>query len=142
LEFEAVVAEEHRVIAAVVGDDAEAAVVEKIGGGDGAACDGAAENPGERTVGHFFKLSFAEIVKHQQRFLVADFAVIKLDVVDHRAIDLDDVGPAVVIVIEKFHGDAAEENAFVADAGAEGGVGESAVFVGCVEAILVRNRDA
>ncbi len=131
----AVVAEEHRVIAAVVGDDAEAAVVEKIGGGDGAARDRAAEIRTERAVGNFFKFSLPEIVEHEQRFLVADFAVIKLDVVDHRAIDLDDVGPAVVIVIEKFHGDATEENGFVADAGAERGVGEGGVFVVGVEAI-------
>ena len=74
-------------------------------------------------------------MEHEQRFLVADFAVIKLNVVDHGAIDLDDVGPTVVIVIEKFHRDATQENGFIADAGAERGVGERAIFVVGIEAI-------
>ena len=61
--------------------------------------------------------------------------MIKLDVIDHRSVDLQDVRPAVVIVIDKFHGNTAQENGFVADAGAEGGVGESAVVIVVVEAI-------
>src|SRR6266852_665976 len=61
--------------------------------------------------------------------------MIKLDVVEHGAIQLKYVGPAVVIVVEKFHGDAAQENRFVADAGAIGGIIESAILIVMVKAI-------
>ena len=74
------------------------------------------EKSGPRCLRDFFENSLAEIAEHEQRFFVGDFAVIEMNVVHHCAVELNDVRPAVVIIIDKFHGDAAEEDGFVANA--------------------------
>jgi hypothetical protein len=44
--------------------------------------------------------------------------VIELNIVQHGAVELQDVVPAVVVIIQKFHGHAAQQDGLVADAGA------------------------
>ena len=41
--------------------------------------------------------------------------MIELNVVEHGAVQLQNVVPAIVVVVEKFHGDAAQQDRFVAD---------------------------
>src|SRR5450631_615337 len=61
--------------------------------------------------------------------------MVEIDVVQHGAVQLQDVGPAVIVVIQKFHGDAAQQNGLVSDAGAKRLVIESTVAVVVIEAI-------
>src|SRR5258707_1051082 len=59
--------------------------------------------------------------------------MIELDVVEHGAIQLQYVWPTVVIVVEKFHGDAAQQNRFVSDAGMIRVVIKSSIVIVMVE---------
>ena len=136
----AVVAQEFRIIAAIVDDDVDVAVVVEISGSKAAANDGTHEIWAER-LGNFLELAFAQVAKHQQRLFVSDLAVIELHVVEHGAVQLQNVGPAVVVVIQKFHRNAAQQDGFVADAGAKGIVVEGSVSDCCGKDDSIRNRD-
>ena len=61
--------------------------------------------------------------------------MIELNVVEHGAVELQDIVPAVVVVVEKLHGDAAQQDGLVADAGAKGVVGEGPVVVVVVKTV-------
>src|SRR4029077_17736652 len=84
-----------------------------------------------------------QIAKHEQRLLVRNFAVVEPHVVKHGAVQLQDIGPAVVIVVEKLHRDAAQQNRFVSDAGAKRIVIEGAIVIVVVQAIQfeIKMRD-
>ena len=102
----AIVAQELRIIAAAIDGYADASVVEKISRGKPASRYRTEKVWTER-VRRLFKMAVAEIMEHQQRLLVSDQAMIQIHVVNHGAISLHDVRPAVVIVIDKLGGHSA-----------------------------------
>ncbi len=130
----AIVAQKLGEIATVVGGDIDVAVVVKICSGQAAASDGP-DKVWTQRIGHFFELALAEVAKHQQRLFVRDFAVVQADVIEHRAIQLQDIRPAVIVVIKKFHRNPAQEDGFVADTGPIGGVVKRAVAVVVIQTI-------
>ena len=54
-------------------------------------------------------MSLPEVAVHQQRFFVGDFAVVEAHIVQHGSIELQDVRPSIVVVVEKLGGDAAQQ---------------------------------
>src|SRR5215469_7630365 len=130
-----IVAEQFGRIAAADHGEPHSSAVEEIG-----SCEATARNwmdeVGAELVGYFFEVALAQVAEHKQRLLVTDQAVIEVDVVDHRTVRLDDVGPAVVVVVDELGGYTAEEHGLVADAGAVCRVGERAVavYVGRIDA--------
>src|ERR1700693_4069817 len=130
----AVVAKQRGIIAAIVGDDVDVAVVIVISGGQAATRDGP-DDIGTERFRNFLEQAFAQIPKHEQRLLVRNFSVIEVHVVEHRTVQLQNVRPAVVVVIQKFHGYAAQQNRLVADAGMKSVVVEGAVVIVVVQAV-------
>src|SRR5882724_1624131 len=61
--------------------------------------------------------------------------MVKRDVVKHGAIKLHNVVPTVIVIIEKLHGNAAEQDRFVANPRSKRFVVESPVLIVVVEAI-------
>ncbi len=102
IRISAVVAKDFRTIATNIHRDVKIAVVVEIGCGQAAAGDGADEI-GTKRIGNFLELTLAEVTEHQQRLFVRDFTVIEGHVVDHCAVGLQDVWPAVVIVVHELH---------------------------------------
>ena len=129
-----VVAEELGRAAPDVDGEVQVAIIIEIGGGQPPPGDGARE-VGAEGVRNLFEFPLAQVAEHQQRLFVSDLAVIELNVVEHGAVQLADIGPSVVVVVEELHGDAAQQNRFVADAGAVSGVVEGPVVVVAVEAV-------
>jgi len=72
-------------------------------------------------------------MKHHEGFLVRNQALVQADVVDHGAVRLHNVGPAVVIVVNELCGYTAKQNRLVADSRAIGVVRKGAVCVVMVE---------
>src|SRR6202042_2899855 len=67
--------------------------------------------------------------KHQQRFFVGDLAVIKSHVVQHRTIQLQDVNPAVVVVVQELGRNPAQQPRLGADSGAVSVIGKGSIAV-------------
>ena len=61
--------------------------------------------------------------------------MIELNIVDHGAVGLHDIVPAIIVIVQKFHGYATHQDRFVTDAGAIGHIGEGAVPIVVVETI-------
>src|ERR1700683_3352213 len=61
--------------------------------------------------------------------------MVEINVVEHGAVQLKNIVPAVVIVVHELHGNAAQGDSFVADAGAKRIVVEGSIFVVEVKAI-------
>src|ERR1700756_2230269 len=100
----AVVAEKLRGVTAAVDRNADRSVVEEIGGCKAASCDRVNEVWSER-IGDLFEVASAQVMKHEQRFFVGDFAVIEVHVVYHGSVGLQDIRPAVVVVVNKLCSD-------------------------------------
>src|SRR6202021_2335579 len=64
--------------------------------------------------------------------------VIKLNVVEHGAIKLHNVGPAVIVVIEKLHRHPTEMYRLVANAGSIRIIGEGAVAVVVIKTVQLK----
>src|SRR5205807_7342735 len=112
----------------IVDGDVDVAVIVEIGGGQAAAGDGTDEVRSQR-VRDFFKLALSEIAKHQQRFLVRHFAVVEIHVIEHGAVQLQNIWPAIIVIIQKLHGNAAQQDGLVADPGAIGVIVEGSIPV-------------
>ena len=130
----AVIAQQRRIIPAIVGDDIHVAIIVVIAGGHAPPGNGTHEIRTKR-IRNFFELTFTQVAKHEQRFFVGHFAVIKLNVVEHGAIQLQNIGPAIVVIIDEFHRYPAQQHGFVADARAKRVIGESAILIVVIEPI-------
>ena len=130
----AVVAQELGVVAAHVDGEVEVAVIVEVGDGQAASRNGLHE-VGAQGFGHLLELALSQVAEHQLGFGILDLGVVKVDVVEHGAVHLADVRPAVVVVIHELHRDAAQENRLVADAGGVGGVVKGLVVVVVIEAV-------
>ena len=80
-------------------------------------------------------MPLAKVAEHQQGLFVGDLAVVKAHVVEHGAVQLQDVDPAVVVVVDELGRDPAKQPRLGADSGAIRGIGEGAVSVVVVEAV-------
>src|SRR5450432_2737108 len=134
LRIPAVVAKKFRIIAAVINRNIDIPIVVVVGGGYAAARDGANEIWPQR-LRHLFKLPFAEVPEHQQRFFVRHFAVVKGNVIQHGAVELQNVVPTVVVVVQELHGNAAQQDRLVPDSRPECIVIERAILIVVIEPV-------
>src|SRR5205085_5559325 len=63
------------------------------------------------------------------------FAVIKLNVIEHRAIQLQNIGPTVIVIVEKLCRHAAQEDGLVPNSGTKSLIIEAAIFIVAIETI-------
>ena len=61
--------------------------------------------------------------------------MVERDIVEHGAVELQNIVPAIVVVIEKLRGHAAQQHRFVTDARAECLIGKSAVMAVAIETV-------
>src|SRR6202012_2744569 len=99
----AVVAQERGKVAAIVGNNVDIPVIIVVGGGQTTA-DNRTHEIGPDRLRYFFKAAFAQIAKHEQRFFVGNLILIECDIIEHGAVGLQNIVPAVVVVVQEFHG--------------------------------------
>src|SRR5579859_4668752 len=130
----AIIAQELGIIAARDDSKIDVAVVVEVSSGHAASRDGAHEVRA-KLIGNFVKFPMPEIAEHQLGFFVGHFGMVKANVVEHGAVHLADVRPAIVIVVEEFHGEAAQENCFIADARGESVIVKRLVVIIVIEPV-------
>ena len=101
----AVVAKQFGIVAAIVDGDVGVAVIVEVDGRQAASGDGANEIGTQNL--RLFRTRPCPGCGTSAAALCIDFAVVELNIVQHGAVELQDVGPAVVVVIHKLHRDAA-----------------------------------
>src|SRR5216110_2932899 len=64
--------------------------------------------------------------------------MIEGDIVEHGAVELQNIVPTVVIVVQKLHRDSTEQHCLVSDARIECVIGESAILVVVVQTVQLK----
>src|SRR5579863_2172427 len=80
-------------------------------------------------------MALADVVIHQQRLPISHHGVIEIYVIDHGSVRLQNIRPAVVVIVDELCCNAAQKHGFVTNAGAVSDVGKRAVAIIVIEAV-------